>query len=231
MHDIPSSIATLMYKLSAQGYYRSQTFGSYLQEPRDEARWQPLVAPEVLLLEICHDVVRLLPEVHNLLLPSSAWAPSPRLVSHGRVFLYLVIRVALEKQHVDYGQLVDVSVSLELLSNPRTDDRHWKGNIVHRLDLWCLRVDLVRQPTAFAYSMGCLAFNRGTIRPLPQHTARTHSRYADVTRLCASPQLAAAWRSVLAGKRSLLGVLTLARLARELRRRDTHSGWTIVRGV
>lgn len=155
----------------------------------------------------------------------------PRLVSHRRVFLYLVIRVALEKQHVNYGQLVDVSVSLELLSNPRTDDRHWKGNIVHRLDLWCLRVDLVRQPTAFAYSMGCLAFNRGTMRPLPQHTARTHSRYADVTRLCASPQLAAAWRSVLAGKRPLLGVLTLARLARELRRRDTHSGWSIVRGV
>ena len=40
---------------------------THLEESRHEARWQPLVAPEVLLLEVRHDVRGLLPEVHCLL--------------------------------------------------------------------------------------------------------------------------------------------------------------------
>lgn len=37
---------------------------------------------------------------------------------------YLIFRMALEKQHVHDGKLVDVSVLLELLAQPRADDRH-----------------------------------------------------------------------------------------------------------
>jgi hypothetical protein len=36
--------------------------------------------------------------------------------------LYLILSVALEKQHIDDGQLVDVSVSLEFLPHLRPNN-------------------------------------------------------------------------------------------------------------
>lgn len=40
---------------------------SYLKESGHEVRGKPLVSPEVLLLEVRHDVGGLLPEVHHFL--------------------------------------------------------------------------------------------------------------------------------------------------------------------
>lgn len=50
---------------------------TYLQEPLHKVRWPSVIAPEVLLLEVGHDVRRLLPEVHRLLLPHNQ-RPSQR---------------------------------------------------------------------------------------------------------------------------------------------------------
>ena len=44
---------------------------AYLQEPLHEAIGQPIGAPEVLRVEVRHDVRGLLPEVHHLLYISS----------------------------------------------------------------------------------------------------------------------------------------------------------------
>jgi len=46
--------------------------------------------------------------------------------------------MALEEQHVHDRQLVDESVLLELLAQPRADDRYRQRDIVHGLDLGCL---------------------------------------------------------------------------------------------
>lgn len=43
--------------------------------------------------------------------------------------------MGLEEKHVNYGQLVRVSVSLELLSHPCPEGRNRERDIVHGLDL------------------------------------------------------------------------------------------------
>jgi hypothetical protein len=70
-----------------------------LQEPGNEIGRQSLLSPEVLLFEVGHEMVRLAPEVHGL----------------------LVIGIALEKENIDGGQLVDVSVALKLLPDAGPD--------------------------------------------------------------------------------------------------------------
>lgn len=47
----------------------------------------------------------------------------------------LVLRMALEQQHIDNVQLVDVAVALELLADLGPDRRHGDVERVHRLDL------------------------------------------------------------------------------------------------
>jgi len=85
---------------------------STLKEASHEAGWQPLV-PSKVVAEIRQNVSLLLPEVH----------------------CFLVLCMRLEEEHVDNGQLVRVSVSLELLSHPCPQGRNGQRDIVHRLDL------------------------------------------------------------------------------------------------
>lgn len=90
---------------------------THFQEPSNEIGWEPLLPPEVLILEVRHKVVGLTPKVHGLLRQEnislvvrygdpaqySNYAPScsspcglphPHQVSHS-TNAYLVIGVAL----------------------------------------------------------------------------------------------------------------------------------------
>lgn len=54
----------------------------------------------------------------------------------------LELGIALEQQHVDHAQLLDVAVLLELLADLRPDRGHGDVERVHRLDFgglcfWC----------------------------------------------------------------------------------------------
>lgn len=85
---------------------------STLKEASHEAGRKPLLSSKVLA-EIRQDVSLLLPEVH----------------------CFLVLCMGLEEKHVNNGQLVRVSVSLELLSHPCPEGRNGERDIVHCLDL------------------------------------------------------------------------------------------------
>lgn len=48
---------------------------------------------------------------------------------------YLVVGIVLQKEHIDNGELVDESVTLELLSDAGADGGDGLGDRVHGLDL------------------------------------------------------------------------------------------------
>ena len=56
---------------------------------------------------------------------------------------YLKLRVTSEKQHVYYRQLVDVSMSLEILPDFRSQLRNWHVEGIHLLNLGSLPRNLI----------------------------------------------------------------------------------------
>lgn len=57
-------------------------------------------------------------------------------------FPYLIVRVALGNQNIHDWELVDISVSLELLPYPRANGRDWQRDRVHRLNFTSLVKEL-----------------------------------------------------------------------------------------
>ena len=64
---------------------------------------------------------------------------------------YLVLLVAVEQQHIDRGELRDVSVSLELLSYLCADGRDGHVERVHLLDLGALLLSVGQRPDFLSF--------------------------------------------------------------------------------